>query len=145
MGDGCRNYKAENMFAQTLHWNRARKPAHYNSVKQKLKTDLGGKKKRNKRRIYGLLLNAWDFSHWTGKTVLVEIEKGRQERRGDWGFDEVMFAFLFARTSFSGLYRWRTSIRTKFFSLNAGAIDRELWSTLKISICYSVSVMHISM
>ena len=82
------------MFAQTLHWNRARKPAHYNSVKQKLKTDLGDKKKRNKRRIYGLLLNAWDFRHWTGKTVRVEIEKGRQERRGDWGFDEVMFVFF---------------------------------------------------
>ena len=48
--------------------------------------------------------------------------------------------FLFARISLSGLYRWRTSIRTKFFSLNAGAIDRELWSTLKISIRYSVSV-----
>ena len=25
-------------------------------------------------------------------------EKGTQERRGDWGFDEVMFVFLFART-----------------------------------------------
>ena len=57
------------------------------------------------------------------KQVAVEMKNGRQERRGEWAFDEVMFVFLFARTSFSGLYRWRTSIRTKFFGLNAGAIN----------------------
>ena len=33
--DGWR--KAANMLAQTSHWNRVRKPAHYNSVKQKYK------------------------------------------------------------------------------------------------------------
>ena len=36
---------------------------------------------------------------------------------------------LFTTTLFSGLYRWRTSIRTNFFSINAGAIER---SPLKI-------------
>ena len=63
-------------------------------------------------------------------------KKRRQERSRDWGFDEVMFAnwFLFARTLFSGLYRWRTSIKTIFFNINAGAIE---WSTHKISTCYS--------
>ena len=53
------------------------------------------------------------------KQFAVEMKKGRQERRGDWAFDEVMFVFLFPRTLFSGLYRWKTSIRAKFFSLNA--------------------------
>ena len=52
VGDGWR--KAANMLAQTSHWNRVRKPAHRNSVKQKYKQILVVRKKRNKRRIYGL-------------------------------------------------------------------------------------------
>ena len=43
VGDDWR--KAANMLAQTLHWNRIRKPDHYNSVKQKLKQILVARKR----------------------------------------------------------------------------------------------------
>ena len=58
--------------------------------KTEIKTDIGGEKKRNKRRIYGLLVNARDVCHWT-KQFKSRWKKGRQERSGDWGFEEVMF------------------------------------------------------
>ena len=49
-------------------------------------------KKRNKRQIYGLLVNARDVCRWT-KQFKSRWKKGRQERTGDWGFAEVMFGF----------------------------------------------------
>ena len=33
--------------------------------KTEIKTDIGGEKKRNKRRIYGLLVNGMDLRHYT--------------------------------------------------------------------------------
>ena len=33
--------------------------------KTEIKTDIGGKKKRNKRRVYGLLVNGRDLRHYT--------------------------------------------------------------------------------
>ena len=33
--------------------------------KTEIKTDIGGEKKRNKRRIYGLLVNGSDLRHYT--------------------------------------------------------------------------------
>ena len=58
--------KSGKMLAQTSHWIRVRKPDHYNSVlKTEIKTDIGGEKKRNKRRIYGLLVNGRDLRHYT--------------------------------------------------------------------------------
>ena len=55
----------------------------------------------------------------------------------------LRFRWSYVWFLFSGLYRWRTSIRTIFFYINAGAIE---WSRLKISTCYSadsVSRTHI--
>ena len=37
--------------------------------KTEIKTDIGGKKKRNKRRIYGLLVNGRDFAIFYTKLV----------------------------------------------------------------------------
>ena len=95
-------------------------------------TNLGGKKERNKRQIYGLLVNARDVCRWTIQVEPMEKRKTGKKRwlRFRWSY----VYFLFARTLFSGLYRWRTSIRTIFFSINAGAIE---WRTLKLSTTYS--------
>ena len=130
VGDGWR--KAANMLAQTSHWNRVRKPAHCNSVKQKCKQCKSGKKKRNKRQIYGLLVNARDVCHWT-KQFKSRWKKGRQERSGDWGFDEIMSGFCLPGR-YSLVFIDEGHQLGNFFSINAGAIE---WSTLKISTCYS--------
>ena len=60
-------------------------------------------------------------------------KKGRQERRGDWGFDEVMFVFCLPGR-YSLVFIDEGHQLELFFSINAGAIK---WSTLKISTCYS--------
>ena len=52
--DGCR--KAANMLAQTSHWNRVRKPANCNSVKQKYKQILVARKKEISDRYMAYLL-----------------------------------------------------------------------------------------
>ena len=63
MGDGWR--KAAKMLTQTSHWNRIRKPRSLQFCKTEIITDFGGEKKRNKRRIYGLLVNGRDLHHYT--------------------------------------------------------------------------------
>ena len=77
-GDGWR--KAANMLAQTSHWNRVRKPAHGNSVEQKYKEILVARKKRNKRQIYGLLVNARDVCRWT-KQFKSRWKKGKTGKK----------------------------------------------------------------
>ena len=41
------------------------KASSLQSRKTEIKADIGGKKKRNKRRIYGLLVNGRDLRHYT--------------------------------------------------------------------------------
>ena len=80
MGDGWR--KAANMLAQTSHINRVRKPAHYNSVKQKYKQIWVARKKEISDGYMAYLL--------TQETSAIEQnssgrdgKKRRQERSRD--------------------------------------------------------------
>ena len=95
-------------------WPKLHIETEYESqVKQKYKEILVARKKEMSDRY---MAYARDVCRWTEtQWVQVEMEKRKTgKKKGDWGFDEVV-CFLFARTLFSGLYRWRTSIRTSFW------------------------------
>ena len=131
VGDGWR--KAANMLAQTSHGNRVRKPAHFNSVKQKYKQCKSWwEKTRNKRWIYGLLVNVRDLP--LNKTVQIDI--GKKEDRKE-AVTEVSMKLCLVFI-WQDVILWSLSMKdinqNYRFCLNAGAIEL---STLKISTCYS--------
>ena len=84
VGDGWR--KAANMLAQTSHWNRVRKPAHYNLVKQKYKQIWVARKKEISDGYMAYLLMQ-ETSAIEQNSSSRDGKKRRQERSRDWGFD----------------------------------------------------------
>ena len=101
----------------------------------KSSSNLGGKKKRNKRRIHGLLVNARDVCHWTKqfKSRWKKMKTGKKQRlRFRWSYVcKLVFVC-------QDVILWSLSMKNinynYFLSINAGAIE---WTTRKISTCYS--------
>ena len=63
MGDDWRKAKKHVGTNFTLKPNTKATPLQF--CKTEIKTDIGGEKKRNKRQIYGLLVNGRDLRHYT--------------------------------------------------------------------------------
>ena len=58
--------------------------------KTEIKTDIGGKKKRNKRRVYGLLVNGRDLRHYTKHSLRGRRKKGRGEGEREKGRERLL-------------------------------------------------------
>ena len=133
MGDCWR--KAANMLAQTSHWNRVRKPAHYSLVKQKYKQTWVARKKEISDGYMAYLLTQetsaieQNSSSRDGKKKKAEK---KQRLRFRWS---CVCKLVFVCQDVILLSLSMKNINYNyFFSINAGAIE---WSTRKISTCYS--------
>ena len=92
------------------HWNRVRKPAHCNSVKQKYKQKYKQCKEMSDGYVAYLLTQETSLRP-LNKTVPVEMEKRKSGKKRWLRFRWSYVWFWFDRTLFSRLYWWRTSIR----------------------------------
>ena len=73
----------------TLKPNTKARPLQF--CKTEIKTDIGGEKKRNKRRIYGLLVNGRDLRHYTKQ---VKSRAGERFIHEAYSFMSVSFTYL---------------------------------------------------
>ena len=71
--------------------------------KTEIKADIGGKKKRNKRRIYGLLVNGRDLRHYTKQ---VKSRAGERFIHETHSFMSVSFYTYLCMSVFTTSFGW---------------------------------------
>ena len=71
--------------------------------KTEVKTDIGGKKKRNKRRIYGLLVNGRDLRHYSKQ---VKSRAGERFIHETHSFMSVSFYTYLCMSVFTTSFGW---------------------------------------